>query len=120
MFTHISDSKEVNSEQPTELERKSEEEKHHLHAAGVGFDGRQYHYKEFSYDRSSDALAYSRLDRTRLASGSESKEQPEWVDAIAPTDTERKQMENLGITYDGKHYRFKCHFSPLRRRAFPA
>ena len=107
MSTHISNSQESNSERPNELERVSEEERHRLGGAGVGFDGRKYRYKSYSYDKSTDALNYSRLDRTRLGSESETKDPPEWVDAIVPTGAERQQMEKMGITYDGKHYRYK-------------
>ncbi len=107
MSTPISNSQESNSECTTEIERVSEEERHRLGGAGVGFDGRKYRYKSFSYDKSTDALNYSRLDRTRRGSESESKDPPEWVDAIVPTGAEWQQMEKLGITYDGKHYRYK-------------
>jgi hypothetical protein len=107
MFTPIPDGKEPNSEHPTELERKTEEERHRLGGAGVGFDGRKYRYKSFSYDKSSDALNYSRLDRTRLVSGSAPKDHPEWVEATVPTPIEQQQMKDLGITYDGKYYRYK-------------
>jgi hypothetical protein len=39
MSIPISDKQEPCREHPTELERKSEKEKHRLNAAGVGFDG---------------------------------------------------------------------------------
>lgn len=107
MSTPISNSQEQGSQHPTELERNSEEERHRLGGAGVGFDGRKYRYKSFSYDKSTDALNYSHLDRARHGSESESKDLPEWVDAILPTEAERQQMETLGITYDGKQYRYK-------------
>jgi len=88
MFIRIPDSKQANSVHPTELERVSEEERQRLGGAGVGFDGRKYRYKSFSYDRSSDALNYSRVDRNRLASGRDSKDPPELADAIVPTAIE--------------------------------
>lgn len=97
----------ISNSQHPELERKSEEERHRLGAAGVGFDGRKYRYKSFSYDKSTDALNYSHLDRVRHGSESESKDLPEWLDAIVPTDAERLQMKRLGITFDGKHYRYQ-------------
>lgn len=107
MSTPISNSQDPDNERPTELERISEEERHRLGGPGVGFDGRKYRYKSFSYDKSTDALNYSRLDRARLGSGSASEDPPEWAHTIVPTEAERQQMDKLGITYDGKQYRYQ-------------
>jgi hypothetical protein len=38
-----------------------------LEDAGVSFDGRQYRYETYRYDRREDALAYAELDRARRA-----------------------------------------------------
>ncbi|HWJ06514.1 MAG TPA: hypothetical protein VNS57_12110 [Steroidobacteraceae bacterium] len=38
-----------------------------LAAVGVSFDGRQYRYETYRYDRPEDAVAYAELDRARRA-----------------------------------------------------
>lgn len=39
--------------------------------AGVTFDGRQYRYETYRYDRREDAVAYAELDRARRATSSQ-------------------------------------------------
>lgn len=38
-----------------------------LAALGISFDGRQYRYETYRYDRREDAVAYAELDRARRA-----------------------------------------------------
>lgn len=93
-------------EPDSERDPLSEEERHRLGGAGVGLDGRKYRYKSFSYDNASDTLNHSRPDQNRLDPKCIASEPTAWVDAIEPTAAERRQMATMGITHDGRHYRY--------------
>lgn len=72
-------------------------------ASGISFDGRAYHYGQYSYDRLADALRYARLDRARPGF----REDPaprNWKQWAGPTPEERLQMEAHGIVFEGGYY----------------
>lgn len=72
-------------------------------ALGISFDGRAYHYRDYSYDRLADALDYARLDRTK--SGSRSDPTPhEWKQWPGPTPDEQAHMAAHGIGYENGRY----------------
>lgn len=79
------------------------EERRRIIKHGIGFDGRHYRYRDYRYDRLSDALAYAELDGAR--SGRPAPEAPpEWLEPHRPSAQEEAQMELLGIAFDGKFY----------------
>lgn len=47
------------------LARPAEESVPEMTKLGVHFDGRQYRYRDYRYDRLEDALAYARLELAR-------------------------------------------------------
>jgi hypothetical protein len=72
-------------------------------AFGICFDGRTYHYREYSYDRLEDAFDYARLDRARP--GFREDETPRrWKQWAAPTPEDRQHMAAHGIVYERGHY----------------
>lgn len=83
-----------------------EAERREMAPLGVGFDGRYYRYKEYRYDLCSDAINYARLDRSRRGGHTEHDVQSQWKVPEKPTEDERRVMADLGITFDGTHYRY--------------
>jgi hypothetical protein len=73
---------------------------------GIGFDGRYYTYKEYRYDLCSDAVNYARLDRSRPTYRATGSIPPPWKKPEEPTDEEQRLMKELGVTFDGKYYRY--------------
>ena len=74
-------------------------------ALGISFDGRVYHYGEYSYDHLADALRYGRLERTRSAAG-EAPVPRQWKQWPEPTPEERLQMDKHGIVFEYGYYRY--------------
>lgn len=73
---------------------------------GVGFDGRFYRYRTYRYELCSDAVAYAELDRYKPQYRERIIQSAPWETTTAPTDSEHRVMEALGITFDGKYYRY--------------
>jgi hypothetical protein len=106
MSSNEPDGKASNSGHPIENDRRIENEKRQMAEFGVAFDGRCYRYKEYRYDLLSDALNYAQLDRSRPTYRAEADIQPQWVEPEKPTEEEQRRMAELGITFDGKYYRY--------------
>ena len=72
-------------------------------AFGVSFDGRAYHFEQFSYDRLADALHYARLERARPGF----REEPaprNWKQWAGPTPEERQRMAAHGVVFEDGYY----------------
>ena len=74
-------------------------------ALGISFDGRAYHYQQFSYDRFADALGYAQLDQARPG-WRQDPARHQWRQWVEPTPQERVQMAAHQITYEGGYYRY--------------
>jgi hypothetical protein len=72
-------------------------------ALGVSFDGRAYHYLEYSYDRLADALDYAKLDRAKPGFR-DAPAAHHWKQWIGPTPEDRAQMAAHGIGYESGRY----------------
>lgn len=72
--------------------------------AGIPFDGRAYHYRQYSYDRVEDALNYARLERARPGPHLEATAPLRWRQFTAPTRHEREQMTEHGIDYQAGRF----------------
>jgi hypothetical protein len=70
----------------------------------IWFDGRAYHYRQYSYDLLPDAIAYARLDRAKP--GFHDEPLPRyWKQWQGPTPEETAQMAPHGIGYErGRYY----------------
>ena len=74
-------------------------------AFDIAFDGRQYVYGSYRYDRLADAVNYARLRRPLPAS--DSPEGPPLVSKEpyeTPTDSQRNLMNEFGITFEAGAY----------------
>jgi diguanylate cyclase (GGDEF)-like protein len=74
-------------------------------ALGVSFDGRDYHYREYSYDRLADALQYAQTERSRPGFHDEPAAR-HWKQWPEPTAQERADMVAHGIAYEGGRYHY--------------
>jgi len=70
---------------------------------GIGFDGRYYRYRDYRYDRLSDALNYARLEQARSGAQPPAA-QPQWLEPLRPTEAERQLMGEFGVAFDGRCY----------------
>jgi hypothetical protein len=79
---------------------------HSMIESGVTFDGRSYWYQQYRYDGLNDALAYARLDRSRLAGQAEAGHDHHWQEPATPTAADLQLMTELGISFDGRCYHY--------------
>lgn len=84
----------------------TESEKAAAIALGISFDGKQYRYLDYRYDRLSDAVSYAHRESDdtgyRIPAGTFS----EWKAPIEPTVEQAAQMAASSITFDGRSYIF--------------
>jgi hypothetical protein len=71
---------------------------------GISFDGRAYHYGQYSYDRLEDALNYAKLDRAKPGFREESAAPLHWKQWVDPTPDQRTEMASYHIAYAGGRY----------------
>lgn len=71
---------------------------------GVRFDGRQYRYRTYRYDRLSDALNYARLQPAPAPDGQEEEAFHDIPREALPDESQNHLMAQLGITrQDGRY-----------------
>lgn len=72
---------------------------------GIWFDGRAYHYQQYSYDLLPDAIEYAKLDRAKP--GFHEMPLPSyWTQWKGPTPEETAQMAVYRIVYDHGRYTY--------------
>jgi hypothetical protein len=69
---------------------------------GIGFDGRQFQYHAYRYDKLSDAVDYAHLERSKLGFLPVYARRPVWSEKREPTEAEQRLMAEFAIAYDGK------------------
>jgi hypothetical protein len=94
------------AETRSDADRQSEIEKRQMAELGVAFDGRQYCYREYRYEVLADALNYARLERSRPGYQVPLVVQPAWRGFDEPSAEQRRQMAELGVSFDGRHFRY--------------
>lgn len=72
--------------------------------AGIPFDGRAYHFRQYSYDRIEDALNYARLEHARPGLHIAATAPLCWPHFPSPTEQEREQMTEHGIVCQAGRY----------------
>jgi hypothetical protein len=72
-------------------------------AIGISFDGRAYHYAQYSYDRLGDALHYAGLERAKPGFREDSIPR-NWTQWAGPTPEEQQQMAAHGIVFERGYY----------------
>lgn len=74
-------------------------------AFSITFDGRQYQYAQYRYDRFDDALGYARRQPLAPPASDAADSLPPARLVQAPGELERKQMAGLEITFEDGVYR---------------
>ena len=70
----------------------------------ITFDGRQYQYDRYRYDRLEDAVSYARLRRATPSSEDEGVAIPAVQTVQPPDGAQRELMQALSITYEDGVY----------------
>lgn len=78
------------------------DEQHEAIELGIGFDGRQFQYRAYRYDKLSDAIDFAHLERSKLGFLSVFARPPVWAERHGPTEAEQRLMAEFAIAYDGK------------------
>lgn len=103
-------SRENGASQDRQVEHRALRDDERVAAAmGGGFDGRYYRYRAYRYDLCSDAVSYAELDRYKPQYRDKVIQAAPWEKAVEPTDNEQHEMKTLGITFDGKYYRYESY-----------
>lgn len=80
-------------------------EKERAMQLGVSFNGVQFVFREFKYDKLADALAYAELDAARGDCAVPSRPE-EWLERPVPGQADQEIMAQFGIGFEGWRYRF--------------
>jgi hypothetical protein len=73
----------------------------------IGYDGLRYAYNGYRYDRLADAVAYSKLMRSRPSRRDPSGPSTQREKLDVPTDADRELMTSLAIRFEQGTYRFE-------------
>ena len=79
-----------------------------MSALAIAYDGRQYHYDRYRYDRLEDAVDYATL-RQSLPAGEAALPMPAPRTIEAPDPSQREVMSELAITFHEGIYRLGNH-----------
>lgn len=74
-------------------------------ALGVSFDGRAWHYRQFSYDHLEDAFRYASVDAGRPGMREEAAP-VHWRQWTGPSAQDQSRMAAHGIVYEQGYYRY--------------
>jgi hypothetical protein len=81
-------------------------EKAHAIDLGISFNGTQYVYRDFKYDKLSDAIAYAELDSGRPGTMPDASLPAAWLDRQVPGDADQEAMRQYGIVLEEWRYRY--------------
>ena len=73
----------------------------------IGYDGFRYTYNGYRYDRLADAVAYSKLMRSRPSRSDPGGTFTQREKLDEPTDVDRELMTSLAIRFEEGTYRFE-------------
>ena len=74
---------------------------------GIAFNGVQFTYRDFKYDRLRDALAYAELDSLRPGHHPAASRQEDWIERPIASIEDQALMEQHGISLEGCRYRYQ-------------
>ncbi len=79
---------------------------HAMHL-GIAFNGVQFVYHDFKYDRLPDAVAYAELEAARGDGQAAVTNPAAWLDRPLPSAADREVMKQHGVSFDSWRYRFQ-------------
>lgn len=85
----------------------SEIEKDDAMHLGISFNGTQYLYREFKYDKLPDAVAYAAFDIAREGSKPVASSPVDWLERQIPDEGEQEMMQQYGISFEGWRYKYQ-------------
>jgi len=74
---------------------------------GISFNGTQFVYRDFKYDKLTDAVAYAELDRSRTGAHLTASPPEAWLERPVPSASDDQLMKQYGISLDGGRYRYR-------------
>lgn len=74
---------------------------------GISFNGTQFVFRDFKYDRLSDAFSYAELDIQREGRQPVATSSANWLTRPTPNNTDRALMQQFGITFEDWRYKFR-------------
>ena len=84
-----------------------EADRDHAMQLGISFNGAQFTFRDFKYDRLRDALAYAELDRLQAGQHAAASLQEDWLERPLPGIEDQALMKQHGISLEGCRYRYK-------------
>lgn len=74
---------------------------------GISFNGTQFVYRDFKYDRLSDAVSYAELDILREGRQPIATSSADWLLRPVPKSTDRALMQQFGVSFEDWRYKFR-------------
>jgi hypothetical protein len=74
---------------------------------GISFNGTQFVYCDFKYDRQSDACSYAELDIQREGRQPVATSPEDWLPRPVPNSGDRVLMQQFGVTFEDWRYKFR-------------
>mgnify|MGYP003595648695 CR=1 FL=1 len=74
---------------------------------GIAFNGFQFVYRDYKYDRLPDAVAYAKLEATRGEGQAAVTNPAAWLDRPVPSAADLEVMQRHGIRFENWRYRFQ-------------
>ena len=75
-------------------------------ALNISFNGTQFVYRDYKYDKLADAVSYARQDALRASSAPFGTHAVTWVDPVTPSADDLSLMEQYGVTSDQGRFRY--------------
>ncbi len=85
----------------------SADEKTHAMRLGIAFNGTQFIYLDFKYDRLRDAINYAEHESVRTLNPPVASTPHDWLERPVPSVADQVLMNENGIIFDGWRYIFK-------------
>lgn len=99
---------DISHDQPSDfpIAGTSEVEQNQAMQLGIAFNGVQFVYRDYKYDKLADAMAYAELDSARngrqpVASATD------WLARPVPSAAEQALMQLLGVHFEDWRYTFQ-------------
>ena len=74
---------------------------------GITFNGTQFVYRDFKYDRQEDAVTYAELDIERSHKPAVPSTRVDWLERPVPGLADETLMKQLGIVFEDWRYKFQ-------------
>jgi hypothetical protein len=85
----------------------SETDQNRAMRSGISFNGTQFVYRDFKYDRLTDAFSYADLDIRRAGIRPATTYSVDWLPRPIPNSADQALMQQLGVAFEDWRYRFQ-------------